>query len=111
MFCWNRTVHKVLWGLFWIALGSWILLSNYGLTACQFSFHRDWPVVLIAVGVIMLVRSFARRGHGWHGWRARHGTACCGGPDTDKQSREQILKAVEDGAMSADEAAAKLKGL
>lgn len=111
MFSWNRTLHKVLWGLFWIALGAWILLSNHGLLAHGFSFHRDWPIILIAVGVLILVHSFARGGHRWHAWR---GAPCCGGAKherPDRQSREQILKAVEDGAMSADDAAAKLKGL
>ena len=108
MLCCNRTVHKILWALFWIALGSWILLSNYDLVAYQFTFHRDWPVILIAVGVIILVRSFTRRGHGWRAWRD---ASCCGSAETDKQSREQILKAVEDGTMNADEAARRLKNL
>lgn len=108
MFCWNRTVHKGLWGLFWIALGSWILLSNYDMVAYQFAFNRDWPVLLIAVGIIILVRSFTRRKHGWRAWRD---ASCCGGAEADRQSREQILKAVEDGAMNADEAARRLKGL
>ena len=105
MFCCNRTVHKLLWGLFWIALGTWLILSNYDLVAYQFSFHRDWPILLIAIGVIIIVRSFTRR---QSKWQVRHG-GCCSGNDNDQQSRAQILQAVEDGKMTADEAAAKLK--
>ncbi|MDI6740705.1 MAG: DUF5668 domain-containing protein [Candidatus Edwardsbacteria bacterium] len=107
MFCCNRILHKVLWGLFWITLGAWLLLSNYDLVAYRFSFHRDWPVILIAIGVIILFRSFFRRKHGWHVWRE------CSRSDkeADKQSREQILKSVEDGKMNADEAARRLKNL
>ena len=103
--CRNRTGHKLLWGLFWIALGAWLILSNYDLVAYQFSFHRDWPILLIAIGVIIVVRSFTRRGATWR----QSGEGCCGGRPASSESREQILKAVEDGKMTADEAAAKLK--
>jgi hypothetical protein len=104
MFCCNRTVHKLLWGLFWIALGTWLILSNYDLVAYQFTFHRDWPILLIAIGVVIIVRSFTRRREPWF---AVNVNRCCG--NNDKASREQILKAVEDGKMTADEAATKLK--
>ncbi len=103
--CWNRTGHKLLLGLFWIALGTWLILSNYDLVAYQFSFHRDWPILLIAIGVIIVVRSFARHGSKWH----QSGEGCCRGRESGAASREQILKAVEAGKMTADEAAAKLK--
>ena len=105
--CWNRTLHKVLWGLFWIALGAWLILSNYDLVAYQFTFHRDWPIILIAVGIIMIIKAVTRRRRSWH----VHTDGCCSSPEADKQSREQILQAVEDGKMTADEAASRLKDL
>jgi len=107
MFGNHRTAHKVLWGLFWIALGTWILLSNYGLLAYGFSFHRDWPIVLIAIGVIILVRSVTKRRR----IVEIHRGCCDDGETSDKPARAEILKAVEDGKLSADEAASKLKEL
>jgi hypothetical protein len=104
--CKDRTATKLLWGILWIALGTWILLSNYGLLTNGFSFHRDWPIVLIAVGLIILVRSFTRRRRIVE---IDHGS-CCGDEAPDKPARSEILKAVEDGTMTADEAAAKLQG-
>ncbi|MCU0607535.1 MAG: DUF5668 domain-containing protein [Candidatus Edwardsbacteria bacterium] len=106
MFCCHRTAHKVLWGLFWVALGTWILLSNHGLLAYGFSFHRDWPIVLIAVGVVILVRSVTRRRR----IVEIHRGCCDGGETPDQPARAEILKAVEDGTMTAAEAAAKLQG-
>ena len=103
--CWNRTGHKLLWGLFWIALGAWLILSNYDLVAYQFSFHRDWPILLIAIGVLIIVRSFTRRRPLWH----QRDDGCCSVREAGAPSREEILKAVEDGKMTADEAAAKLR--
>lgn len=96
--------RKVLWGLFWLALGIFLLLSNYGIIGYQFSFSRDWPILLIAWGIMKIIDTLA--------WRKRKGS-CCSPLESegDRQSREQILKAVEDGKMGAEEAAQRLKNL
>jgi hypothetical protein len=86
-----------------MALGTLLLLSNYGLFSYQFSFSRDWPILLIAWGIMKLIDSFV--------WRKK---GCCESrmdKEGDRQSREQILKAVEEGKMKAEEAAQRLKNL
>jgi len=96
----NRS-RKVMWGLFWVLLGLLILLSNHGLLGYTFSFSRDWPIILIAIGIMKLVDLLA-----WRNGR------CCSvrlEKEGDRQSRAQILKDVEDGKMSADEAASRLR--
>lgn len=105
MFCFyeNRS-RKLLWGLFWLALGAFLLLSNYGVLGYQFSFSRDWPVLLIAWGIMKIIDTLAWR-------RGKKNKITVLQDEGDSQSRAQILKAVEDGKMSAEEAAQRLKDL
>jgi hypothetical protein len=95
--------RKALWGIFWMALGVFLLLSNYGLTGFQFSFSRDWPILLIAWGIMKIIDTLV--------WRNRGPKASVLQSEGDRQSREQILQAVEDGKMAAEEAARRLKDL
>ncbi|GEM_PF-788825 len=114
MFWTHRNLaRKVMWGLFWVLLGILILLANHGLLGYDISFSRDWPIVLIAVGVMMLVDLLAWRGD--HGARFKRTIRIereddQAGPDRG-QERSRILKDVEEGRMSADEAAGRLKKL
>ena len=105
MFCFyeNRS-RKLLWGLFWLALGAFLLLSNYGVIGYQFSFSRDWPILLIAWGIMKIFDTLIWR----RGKKDRINVLHSEG---DSQSRAQIIKAVEDGKMGAEEAAQRLKNL
>jgi hypothetical protein len=109
--------RKIMWGLFWILLGIFLLLSNHGLLGFDFSFSRDWPILLIAWGLMKILDLVAwRDGRPSHKFKiVREG--CCHGEDLSKDhgetadsGRAEILKAVEEGRMSADEAAKKLRG-
>lgn len=102
-FYYQNRPRKILWALFWIALGSLLLLANYGLYSFNFSLSRDWPILIIAWGVMKIIDSFA--------WRRSKTNGSVLENEGDKQSREQILKAVENGQMSAEEAAQRLKNL
>jgi hypothetical protein len=49
---------------FWFAIllvivGAWIWGSNHGIFT--FSFYRDWPVLIIVVGVLIFIRILKRR--------------------------------------------------
>ena len=102
-FYYQNRPRKILWALFWIALGALLLLSNYGLYSFNFSFSRDWPILIIAWGVMKVIDSFA--------WRKAKTNGSVLESEGEKQSREQILQAVESGQMSAEEAAQRLKNL
>jgi hypothetical protein len=94
-------MRTFLWALFWIALGVFLLFSNYGMISYHFEWHRDWPMLLIAWGVwkLLMLIAMPRR-------RVRIAT----GPNsTNRRSRQDILQAVEKGRMTAEEAAAKLE--
>ncbi|MEO0095408.1 MAG: DUF5668 domain-containing protein [candidate division WOR-3 bacterium] len=46
------------WPIFLILIGLWIWASNYGL---RFSFYRDWPLIFIVIGIMILLRILRRR--------------------------------------------------
>ncbi len=102
--CWmwmngKRMARRVIWALFWIALGTFILLSNYGMLSL--SLKRDWPILLIAYGVVSLIDLVFTRGH-------RHPPFPDDREDR-KRKRREILLAVQEGRMNAEDAAQKLK--
>ncbi|MBI4656736.1 MAG: hypothetical protein HY746_08340 [Elusimicrobia bacterium] len=43
----RRKRRKLLWSLFFVAIGSLIWLNNWGLIEYSFKFSRDWPVILL----------------------------------------------------------------
>ncbi len=53
----EKTAKRIFWGLFWVAAGAVILLSNHGIIAYRISFARDWPVVFILIGLTDLIES------------------------------------------------------
>lgn len=53
-------VHSIVWGLVIIAVGLWIWLANLGLVT-GIVFSRDWPVIVIVVGVMTVAGGIARR--------------------------------------------------
>jgi hypothetical protein len=103
VFFYQNRPRKILWAVFWMALGALLLLSNYGLFSYQFSFFRDWPILLIAWGIMKIIDSFV--------WNRKNRQESRLDEEGDRQSREQILKAVEEGKMKAEEAAQRLKNL
>ncbi|MEO0216169.1 MAG: DUF5668 domain-containing protein [candidate division WOR-3 bacterium] len=50
---------RILIAIFLIVLGGWIWASNWGITV--FSFYRDWPVILILIGMGILLKFRRRR--------------------------------------------------
>lgn len=110
--------RKIMWGLFWILLGIFLLLSNHGLLGFDFSFSRDWPILLVAWGLMKIIDLLAWRdgspAHKFRIVREKCGHAEEVRLDDEKEAekqRSEILKAVEEGRMSADEAAGRLKKL
>ncbi len=95
----RRTTRRVVWALFWVALGAFILLSNYGML--NLSFWRDWPILLIAYGLVSLIDLLLTRGH-------RH-PPFPNDREERKRKRQEILLAVQEGRMKAEDAAQKLK--
>lgn len=103
--------RKLMWGLFWILLGLFLLLSNHGLLGYSFAFSRDWPILLIAWGLMKIIDLLAWR-DGRPSQKFRIVRERDGGEARPAESRRaEIIKAVEEGKMTADEAAERLKNL
>jgi hypothetical protein len=45
-------VRTIIWGLVVIAIGMWIWLANLGVITSGIVFNRDWPVIIIIVGLL-----------------------------------------------------------
>lgn len=53
----KKVTKKVFWGLFWMAAGTILLLSNYGIISYHFSLVRDWPAILVLIGLTDMIES------------------------------------------------------
>lgn len=51
--------HSIFNGIILIAIGLLIWLSNIGLL--HITWRRDWPVIIIAIGVIGLIKHIIKR--------------------------------------------------
>jgi hypothetical protein len=45
-------IRTIIWGLVAIAIGMWIWLANLGVITSGIIFSRDWPVIIITVGLL-----------------------------------------------------------
>ncbi len=51
-------LSKIIKGIIIILIGLWIWLSNLGYLS--FSFSRDWPVLIVIIGILILIDGIAR---------------------------------------------------
>ena len=52
--------RTVFWGLILIAVGMLMWLSNLGVIPFDISFGRDWPVILMVIGIMGIVEGISR---------------------------------------------------
>jgi hypothetical protein len=45
-------VRSIIWGLIVIAIGTWIWLANLGVITSGIIFRRDWPIIIVIVGLL-----------------------------------------------------------
>lgn len=85
-------MRKTYWAIIFILVGIFLLLSNYNFIA--FNFSRDWPLILIAIGIAEIIDIISRRTKK---------------VKTSKPSVKRILDDLEKGNINIDEAEEKLK--
>jgi Na+/proline symporter len=76
------------WGAALVVVGLWIWLSALGLPGMAFS--RDWPVLIIALGVYIIVRRVRR-------WQRR------------RRSAAQVITDLEAGRIDAEKALSEIR--
>jgi len=80
-----------LWlGVAVLVLGLWIWLSSLGVP--YISFSKNWPLILVAIGVIVVVRRIRRM-------RRSH-----------RRKVHVIINKLEEGRIDAEEAISEIKG-
>jgi len=89
----------VLWALFAIVAGIYLLLSNYDLIDYKLDFSRDWPVLLVIFGVVALLNAFGVK-------KRKKVTVRI--EKTGEEYCKQVLDELERGTINADEAEKKL---
>lgn len=92
--------RKVKWGAIFIAAGAILLAHNYGLLSFEIQFSRDWPAILIAIGLL----------GAWDGlFHGSHARQTGGGSRKEREALRDILEKIERGEIKADEAARRMK--
>ena len=86
----EAVVRRLRWGIAILLVGLWIWLSALGVP--YISFSRNWPLLLVALGVYIIVRRLRR------GRRER------------RRSARVIIADVESGRLDVDRAVDEMKG-
>jgi hypothetical protein len=45
-------IRTIIWGLIVMAIGTWLWLANLGVVTSGIIFRRDWPVIIVVVGLL-----------------------------------------------------------
>lgn len=45
-------IRSIIWGLVVAAIGMWVWLANLGIITSGIVFRRDWPVIIVIVGLL-----------------------------------------------------------
>lgn len=77
------------WGIFAIVLGLWIWLSALGVP--YVSFATNWPLLIVAFGVYIIMHRVSRRRR-WH-----------------RRSAGRVLSELESGRIDADKAVEEIR--
>ena len=84
--------NKIWWAIILIVLGILFWLGKFDII--NFYWSRDWPVILIAVGIFYLVNTLVR-----------------GKKRSTSKLKNEILRKLENGEIDAEEAVRRLKKL
>ncbi|OYD16390.1 hypothetical protein CH330_02955 [candidate division WOR-3 bacterium JGI_Cruoil_03_51_56] len=52
-------IRTIFWGIIIIGIGVWIWLANLGIVTSGIIFHRDWPVIIIIVGLMTVAEGIS----------------------------------------------------
>jgi ABC-type amino acid transport system permease subunit len=77
------------WGIFLVLLGAWMWLSELGVP--YISFATNWPLLIVAFGVYIIVHRVSRHRR-WH-----------------RRSASRVLSDLESGRIDADKAVEEIR--
>ena len=96
------SMRKFFWGLVMMSVGCLIWASNLGYVNISFKFSRDWPIIIVCIGLMSIWDALFGR-HWWgHKFNGQH-----------KEKRDALSRVLEDlekGKIDAEEAAKRMDG-
>ncbi len=95
------SMRKFFWGIILAGTGALLWAHNLGYIGLSFHFGRDWPVIIVAIGLMSIWDALF--GRQWWGHKISSGR-----PGSEKLSG--ILGALERGEIDAAEAARRMGG-
>lgn len=96
------SMRKFFWGLVTVSIGGTIWASNLGYLNLSFKFGRDWPILIVGIGLMSIWDALFGR-HWWeHKFKGQRGGKCANTSD--------ILQDLESGKIDAKEAARRMEG-
>jgi len=95
------SMRKFFWGVIMAAVGGLIWASNLGYVSLSFRFSRDWPIIIVAIGLMSIWDAL----FGKHWWGHKFRAAKRGQGNTS-----DILADLESGKIDAAEAARRMEG-
>jgi len=94
------SMRKFFWGLIIAGVGALIWASNLGYISLSFRFGRDWPIVIVAIGLMSIWDALFGR-HWWgHKFSSRR--------ERGEGNISKILADLERGEIDAAEAAKRM---
>ncbi|HBB66411.1 MAG TPA: hypothetical protein DCZ93_03740 [Elusimicrobia bacterium] len=94
------SLRKFFWGIMIISVGGLIWASNLGYVGLSFRFGRDWPIIIVAIGLMSVWDALFGR----HWW----GHKFPGQRKEKKDSLSKVLEDLEQGKIDAAEAARRM---
>lgn len=95
------SMRKFFWGIIIVSVGGLIWASNLGYISPSFRLGRDWPVIIVAIGLMSMWDALFGK-HWWgHKFRA---------PKREQGKTSDILADLESGKIDAAEAARRMEG-
>lgn len=96
------SMRKFFWGVAIVSVGGLIWASNLGYVDLSFKFSRDWPIIIVAIGLMSVWDALFGR----HWWGHKFG-----GQRREKRADvSKVLEDLENGKIDAEEAARRMDG-
>jgi len=96
------SMRKFFWGIMIITVGGLLWADNLGYVELSFKFGRDWPVIIVAIGLMSVWDALFGR----HWWGHKFGCR----RSEKRVDVQAILEDLENGKISAEEAARRMEG-
>ena len=94
------SLRKFFWGLLIVSIGGLIWASNLGYLSISFRFGRDWPIIIVAIGLMSIWDALFGR----HWWAHKFGAARKNG----QGDAAKVLEDLEQGKITAAEAVRRM---